>query len=77
MTVLAYVIINWVRVQKIMGDIIEIYWMESTIHPLPLICDPKTMFVPNITVWESLIFFGLSEVLFRDESSPYSSTLTF
>ena len=57
-----------------MGDIIEIYWMESTIHPMPhLICDPRTMSVPNITVWESLSFFGLSEVLFLDESSPYWS----
>ena len=50
--------------------------MESTIHPMPLICDPKTMFVPNITVWESFLFFRLSEVLFRDESSPYSSSIS-
>ena len=57
-----------------MGDIIRIYWMESTIHPMPFNCDPMSMFVPNITVWESLClsFVRLSKVLFRDESSPYS-----
>ena len=47
--------------------------MESTIHPMPFICDPMNMFVSNIAVWESLSFFILSEVLFRDESSPYYS----
>ena len=46
-----------------MGDIIKIYWMQSTIHPTPFICDPKTVLVPNMMAWESFLFLTHHEVL--------------
>ena len=46
-----------------MSDIIKIYWMQSTIHPTPFICDPKTVFVPNMMAWESFLFLTHPEVL--------------
>ena len=46
-----------------MGDIIKIYWMQSTIHPTPFFCDPKTVFVPNMRAWGSFLFLAHPQVL--------------